>query len=232
MIWSDIVIRLLVAVILGGIIGFERQWKQRTAGLRTNVLVSIGAASFVLFGLISFPSPDSVARLACQIIPGIGFLGAGVIMRDGGNIKGINTAATLWCSAAVGMFAGMGELSTAIIITSFIVFSNVILKPIVKYINQRSTDSGSESEFYYSINIICRKKEEIAIRELLTSMVNEDAAIHLRKLESKKIELSQDVQVSANLMSVGNYNLGIETVVGQLSINPSIKSVSWTSDPQ
>ena len=118
--YTDMILRLTVALILGGTLGIERQWKQRSAGLRTAVLVTVGSASFVLFGL-AFASQDDVSKIAGYVISGIGFLGAGVIMKDGGNIKGINTAATLWCATAIGMFVGLGMLFNATIIMVFLV---------------------------------------------------------------------------------------------------------------
>ena len=92
---------LLAAMLLGALIGAERQWRQRMAGLRTNALVATGAAVFILSAMSA--SPDSPGRIAAQIVSGIGFLGAGVIMRDGMNVRGLNTAATLWCSAGIGV---------------------------------------------------------------------------------------------------------------------------------
>src|SRR5258708_19561079 len=100
-------ISLGMATLAGACIGFERQWRQRMAGLRTNTLVAIGAASFVIFeGL--FPDDGSPTRVAAQVVSGIGFLGAGIIFREGLQVSGLNTAATLWCSAAVGLLAGSG----------------------------------------------------------------------------------------------------------------------------
>src|SRR3984893_16151016 len=101
-------IGLAAATLLGASIGFERQWRQRMAGLRTNTLVAIGAASFVIFAGL-FPSEGSPTRVAAQVVSGIGFLGAGIIFRERLHVTGLNTAATLWCSAAVGMLAGAGQ---------------------------------------------------------------------------------------------------------------------------
>ena len=100
-------ISLGVATLVGASIGFERQWRQRMAGLRTNTLVAIGAASFVIFAGL-FPDEGSPTRVAAQVVSGIGFLGAGIIFREGLQVTGLNTAATLWCSAAVGLLAGSG----------------------------------------------------------------------------------------------------------------------------
>ncbi|HEX9510907.1 MAG TPA: MgtC/SapB family protein [Puia sp.] len=90
-------LRLFLALLLGAAIGVERQWRQRMAGLRTNTLVSLGASIFITLAVKI--GGDATGRVASYVVSGIGFLGAGVIMKDGMNVKGLNTAATLWCSA-------------------------------------------------------------------------------------------------------------------------------------
>src|SRR5246127_3320586 len=119
----EIAIRLGTALLIGAVIGFERQWRQRMAGLRTNALVSIGAAGFVVFST-TVSGDNSPTRVAAQIVSGIGFLGAGVILREGINIRGLNTAATLLCSAMVGTFAGAGQLVASVIAVSFVLPTN------------------------------------------------------------------------------------------------------------
>ena len=107
--FEDAALRLVTALLLGGAIGIERQYRQRAAGLRTNALVALGAATFALIGF-SMAGEASPTRMAAQVVSGIGFLGAGAIMREGLNVKGLNTAATLWCAAAVGVGCGAGVL--------------------------------------------------------------------------------------------------------------------------
>src|ERR1700733_7207605 len=102
-IWT--VIEFAIAFALGTLIGAERQFRQRSAGLRTTVLVAVGAAAFSDLG-IRLGGTDGAARIVAYVVSGIGFLGAGVILKDGINIRGLNTAGTLWCSAAVGAFSG------------------------------------------------------------------------------------------------------------------------------
>jgi putative Mg2+ transporter-C (MgtC) family protein len=104
-------LNLLVAACLGAAIGLERQWRQRLAGLRTNTLVALGAAIFVTNSR-GVSDDEGAARMAAQVVSGIGFLGAGVIFKEGLNVRGLNTAATLWCSAAVGLLAAGGLRST------------------------------------------------------------------------------------------------------------------------
>ena len=100
----DTLVSLATAFILGALIGLERQYRQRTAGLRTNVLVALGAAIFVDMAM-RIAGTDGAARVASYVVSGVGFLGAGVIMREEGNVRGLNTAATLWGSAAIGACA-------------------------------------------------------------------------------------------------------------------------------
>jgi hypothetical protein len=106
------------------------------AGLRTNALVSIGAAGFVVFST-TVAGDNSPTRVAAQIVSGIGFLGAGVILREGININGLNTAATLWCSAMVGTFAGAGQLLASVLAGAFVVGTNLLLRSIVRLINKQ-----------------------------------------------------------------------------------------------
>src|SRR5215468_7725323 len=113
-------LNLAVALCLSAVIGFERQWRNRLAGLRTNTLVAIGAASFVIFEQL-IPDESSPTRVAAQVVSGIGFLGAGVIFREGLSVRGLNTAATLWCSAAVGVLAGTGFPADAAVVAALVI---------------------------------------------------------------------------------------------------------------
>jgi putative Mg2+ transporter-C (MgtC) family protein len=124
-------VRAAVALVLGAAVGLERQWRQRTAGLRTNALVALGAALFELFAvLLTGQHGVDPTRIAAYVVSGIGFLGAGVILRDGLHIRGINTAATIWCSAAVGVLAGAGYLTLAAIATALILTAHLALRPV------------------------------------------------------------------------------------------------------
>ena len=105
--WIEFGIRMVTALMLGGAIGLERQWRQRMTGLRTNGLVAVGSAMFVMMGGL-IAGDGNQGRVAAYVVSGIGFLGGGVILKDGFNIRGLNTAATLWCTAAVGTLAGLG----------------------------------------------------------------------------------------------------------------------------
>ena len=131
----DFILRLTLAIVLGAAIGFERQWRQKSAGLRTNTLVSLGSAAFTLisFSITSFDDgvyKGDATRIIGQIVTGIGFLGAGVIMKDGMSIQGLNTAATIWCSAAVGALAGVGLFAESAIVAGAVMLTHLALRPL------------------------------------------------------------------------------------------------------
>jgi putative Mg2+ transporter-C (MgtC) family protein len=124
------VVSLGTAFVLGSMIGIERQLRQRNAGLRTLTLVAVGAAAFVHLGSRLLEAEGEI-RIIAYVVSGIGFLGAGVIMKEGAQIRGLNTAATLWSTAAVGAFAGAGLLVESAIVAAFVLGSNTLLRPLV-----------------------------------------------------------------------------------------------------
>jgi len=116
--WPHILLRLTVAAALGGSIGLERELRERQAGLRTHLVVCVGSALFTLVSAYAFTGPRvDPTRISAQIVSGIGFLGAGAIIRQGLSVRGLTTAATLWLVAAIGMAAGAGYYDAAIIAT-------------------------------------------------------------------------------------------------------------------
>jgi putative Mg2+ transporter-C (MgtC) family protein len=117
-------IRLIIAAALGALIGLEREIHDHPAGMRTHLLVSVGSAGFTVLSIAAFPAPGAdPARIAAQIVTGIGFLGAGAILKEGATIRGLTTAASLWATAAVGMAAGAGAWITAVAITIIVIVS-------------------------------------------------------------------------------------------------------------
>ena len=120
---------LVVAVVLGALIGLERQLRNHPAGVHTNALVALGAAAYVVAGVI-VGDPTGPARVAGQVIVGVGFVCAGLIWHAQGTVRGINTAATVWCSCAVGVFAGFGLFAWAVAVAVLVVLANVVLHAI------------------------------------------------------------------------------------------------------
>jgi putative Mg2+ transporter-C (MgtC) family protein len=218
-------ISLGMATLMGACIGFERQWRQRMAGLRTNTLVAIGAASFVVFSGL-FPGEDSPTRMAAQVVSGIGFLGAGIIFREGLQVTGLNTAATLWCSAAVGLLAGSGHPLHAALATAFVVLVNLILRPLVRVIN-RQPIAQAETDLHYRVRVVCRSPEEAHVRALLLQSTG-NGQLSLRRLDSNDLEDSGRVEVTAQLMAHSKNDAILEQVVGRLSLEPTVSAASWS----
>lgn len=129
---------LVAAVVFGALIGLERQLRNNPAGLHTNALVALGAAAYVIAGVL-IGDPTGPARVAGQVVTGVGFLCAGLIWHEGGTVRGINSAATVWCSCAVGVFAGFGMLLWAGLITALVVLANVVLHYIEHRISGEKT---------------------------------------------------------------------------------------------
>jgi len=162
----DTIVSYVAAFVLGTLIGAERQYRQRTAGLRTNALVAIGAAAFTDLGQRLGGDVESI-RVIAYVVSGIGFLGAGVIMKEGMNVRGLNTAATLWCSAAVGAIAGSDMLAEATLLAGLVIVANTLLRPVVDAINRIPLE-GRSLEATYSVTITGATDQAGPLGDLLT----------------------------------------------------------------
>ena len=154
---STFLLNIAVALALGFAIGLERQWRQHPAGLRTNALVALGAALFVSLSRL-MNDEGSPTRIASYIVSGLGFLGGGVILRDGLNVKGMNTAATIWCTGAVGTLAGAGFPLEAVAGTVSILTVHLGLRPVVRWIESH-TKTTTDVETYYRLRVVCGQGE-------------------------------------------------------------------------
>lgn len=221
---AQVALNLGAAVTFGAVIGFERQWRQRLAGLRTNTLVALGAASFVVFERLVSPDVAST-RVAAQVASGIGFLGAGIIFREGLNVRGLNTAATLWCSATVGVLAGGGALSYATVAATMVIAVNLLLRPLVQRINRQPLASA-ELESGYVVNVVCKGEGEAHVRALLLQGLSA-GSIRLRRLDSSNIEDSDRVEVLAVLSAERRADSILEQIVGRLSLESAVTATRW-----
>jgi putative Mg2+ transporter-C (MgtC) family protein len=221
---ADLSIRLFTAFLAGAFIGIERQWHHRMAGLRTNVLVSIGACLFVLlpFFTIGDSSPN---RVASQVVSGIGFLGAGVILRDGLSVRGLNTAATLWCSAAVGVLAGAGLYVISLIGAFTVLLINTILRSVSEYFNKKSCVT-TRPTINYHLHATCHDLDREHVRILLMYLIHTENMC-LKKLYSENISDSSKVTVSAYITSQENNEVNIEKIIGRLSLEKGIFAIGW-----
>ncbi|MBW4625799.1 MAG: MgtC/SapB family protein [Brasilonema octagenarum HA4186-MV1] len=223
--WLDFTIRLAVAFLLGSVIGVERQWRQRMAGLRTNTLVATGAALFVMLGVMT--PGGNPTQVEAYIVSGVGFLGGGVIFRGGASVQGLNTAATLWCVAAVGALAGGGFFPQAFIGTVAVLVANIFLRPVGYRINQQPL-KGTEIELCYRCSIVCRSNDEAHVRALLLQAVSATGKMKLRSLHSEDLEETPErVEVEADLVTQDRNDPFLEQIVSRLSLESGVSAVSW-----
>ncbi|MES2667842.1 MAG: MgtC/SapB family protein [Pseudomonadota bacterium] len=213
-----------VALACGALIGSERQVRQRMAGLRTNALVAVGAASFVIFSQL-FPGEVSPTRVAAQVVSGIGFLGAGIIFRDGFNVHGLNTAATLWCSAGVGMMAGAGAWPFAVLLTGMVVFINLGLRPLVKFL-KRKTKAGVPVTRSFRVILTCLPEQEGGARSLILRTLTL-GGLHLSEVGLRPAEDGVGMDVSATVSGEGTTDAMLEQAVQRLAAEPGLLRVRW-----
>lgn len=221
---------LLLAVLLGSLIGLERQWRQRSAGLRTNTLVCLGAAAFVDLSVSLTHTPANVSLMVQYVVSGVGFLGAGAIMKEGPSIRGLNTAATLWCSAAVGATASAGQPRIAFFLCGLVVGVNLLLRPITIYIDRLSPSNFVDSHVGYVIRLVCAAHDEARIRALLLQEIA-NAGLALHELESANILHGDAVEINAQVMATGRNDNALEGLSGRLSLEPSVSAVRWRAAP-
>lgn len=137
--------RLLVAAGIGAALGLEREYRQKPAGLRTNILIALGSALLTIVSINMGHDGGTPDRIAAQIVTGVGFLGGGAILRSGTSIHGMTTAATIWVNAAAGMAAGAGQFTLAVVTTALALMVLAVLPPIEAYFARRAGVEGSGS---------------------------------------------------------------------------------------
>lgn len=226
---TQFVLRLGVALLFGGAVGFERQWQLKSAGLRTNALVSLGSAAYILLSLfINQEEGGDAGRIAAQIVTGIGFLGAGVIMKDGMSIQGLNTAATIWCSAAVGSLAGMGLFTEAFLVTSAIIVTHLVMRPISNKLGKISTyKKGKKKEFEYILIIFCSEAREREVKSYLIEFLDSSNQYLLRSMSRKPAESSNKIKVQTKFATVGRQENMLETMIQKLTLDMEVDQATW-----
>ncbi len=218
---------LAAAFALGTLIGVERQYRQRSAGLRRNVLVAVGAAAFVDFGL-RIGGPNTTQVMA-YVVSGIGFLGAGAIMKEGVNVRGLNTAATLWCSAAVGAAAGAGLLVETALVTGFVIAGNTLLRPLVNTINRIPLDEEA-GEATYEIRLSADLADANEAREALIEALEK---AHYPVADVETNERGDDaVEIVATLVSTAVVPEELDAVIEAMEKLPGIEHATWESAAQ
>ncbi len=219
----DTLFSLTTAFVLGTLIGAERQYRLRTAGLRTNVLVAVGASAFVDLAM-HLAGADGAVRVVAYVVSGIGFLGAGVIMKEGMNVRGLNTAATLWSSAAVGSCAGADLVAQAVALTAFVLAANTLLRPLVNAINRAPFDERS-SEATYQFKLLVDADALGDMRDLLVEKLE---AAQYPVAELGVVDRADDgVEIVATLVSTAIEPADLDAVAINLARHANVRHASW-----
>jgi putative Mg2+ transporter-C (MgtC) family protein len=219
-----------VALVMGILIGLERQYRQHTAGLRTNTLVCVGAALFISLTRL-MGDDQNPTRIASYIVSGIGFLGGGVILREGLTVKGMNTAATLWCTAAVGALAGAGFGVYALIATVVVLVVHLGLRPVGRWVDLR-LKTATDVEMHYRLRVVVPGEQEGVIRNILMRHVNSHAGMKITGISTQDLDVSGNAAVVADIFSVQRQDRALQEVMNRLNIEPCVKSVSWEALPE
>jgi putative Mg2+ transporter-C (MgtC) family protein len=224
----DTLVSLSAAFVLGALIGAERQYRLRTAGLRTNVLVAVGAAAFVDLAM-RLSAADGAVRVIAYVVSGIGFLGAGVIMKDGTNVRGLNTAATLWGSAAVGCCAGADMIAQAAALTVFVLAGNTLLRPLVNAINRSPIDEQALEATYF-VKLLVDAQASAGLRDAVVERLE---AAQYPVAEVEVAERGDLEEIVATLISTAIDASELDVVVADLAGKPGVHHATWeakTSD--
>ena len=219
----DFLLRFGCSIFCGLLIGFERQWINRVAGVQTNVLVCGGACIFILSSYFVSYEGQSASRIAAQIVSGVGFLGAGMIFREGVTTHGINTAATIWCAAAIGVLCGMGLIPHALAVMAVIIIANMFFRKLDHVISGNRKWTDLRIQRTYEIQVIAPQQNNKELRSKIIQSVNvEDHNIfgvktHILKPDMVKITVTFKTHNSEyetiQKLSEGIEDLGSELIV-------------------
>jgi putative Mg2+ transporter-C (MgtC) family protein len=220
----EFVERLLVGAALGVVIGLERQWRLRMAGLHTCALIATGATLFALIAPLF--GVEAIDRTLANIVTGVGFLAGGVILREGTSVRGLNTAATMWATAAVGALAGLGAEFYAALGALTIVTLNICLTPVAGAIEAKAR---RRREATYHVRIRCDASAERAARASIIEAVNASPSLALRSFHSAP-GTDEEIEITAQLFRSRRDDQTINRLVDVISSLEGIRSASWSVD--
>ena len=215
--------RFALALVFGAVIGLERQWRHRMAGTRTNALVAGGAAVFAMCGVLVKGDATAEGRIISYVVSGVGFLGAGVIFKESAQVRGLNTAATIWCSAAVGVVAALGYAQYAAVVMVGVLLTNTVLRPLAYKLHPPSAEQKPE-EACYHLEFVCRSQDESRLRSLLLQTVSRLPMV-LYSLRSE--DRTSGVMIDADLRLSGRNDDIVEQIITRLSLEDCVNAVSW-----
>jgi putative Mg2+ transporter-C (MgtC) family protein len=213
----------MYALVLGMAIGIEREWRQHAGTMRTCALVCLGAMLFLAFA-VRLPNGDP-GHLAAQVVSGLGFLGGGVILRDGFSVRGLATSATLWAAGAVGVLVGVGFRWHAGVAAALIVVANLALRPV----ELRLDAAAAGRAVPYELRCECDAALAGALRQSLVNLLHDDAKDHkLNLLGISSEALGQGIlTIIAHLQAPAHSEQAIEQVVARVSALGGVHAVRW-----
>jgi putative Mg2+ transporter-C (MgtC) family protein len=228
MLGIDLLVRVGFALVLGLAIGIERQWRSRMAGMQTMALVSMGAALFVILGAYAFEGSGNPTQVAAQVVTGIGFIGAGVIMKQGLSVTGLNTAATLWATAAVGCLAGAWMWREAFAGAVAIVGANLVLYPLASRMDRLHFDVGREiPPTNYHFEVVCQAAAVDAVREKLVDSLSAPQ-FRIRSLGAFAAVAPGEVKLRVELHCSTRDDGHMEDVVREMTDEAAVRAAAWS----
>jgi len=217
--YTEFLFQIIICFLLSSCIGIERQFRRRLVGLRTIILVSLGAFLFVRF-TYAFPDADGT-RIAAQVVAGIGFLGAGVIIKDNKSVKGLTTAATLWCAAAIGILCAANLLFEAAVGTLLVLFTNIVLRTINSKIN---AISGNITYNMYTFNIVCEESAEKEVLKTAKEIAKKHESL-IYNISTSEIE-NGNIRIELSLVDNTNSNTISNDIMQKLAGRKDLTSIS------
>ena len=221
----DFAVRIFCAVGFGFLIGLERQLTGNAAGIRTNILVSMGACLFTSFSQL-MDAPDTT-RIAAQVVTGVGFLCSGIIFKEGLSVRGLNTAATIWCAAAIGVLCSSGRIPFAALATGILLASNLLFRVVAEKIQPLVHFHFEDDENTYKLSVTCQHDNEFGIRSAIIKYLRRNTRLKLSHLESADA-IGELVEIEATIQLVGKrMDLHIEKLTSVIALEKGVVKVGW-----
>lgn len=225
---SRFAIRIAIALLCGTALGVERQWRGRQAGLRTNLLVCVGSAIFTYLSATAFGTATDKSRIAAQIVSGVGFLGAGVVLRRGESVQGLNTAATLWTAAAVGMAAGIGAVDVALEASFAILIVQVLFRPLAGWVDRRTVRAAPRYRYWLTAIVDAPAAQEVQdiVLSTLADRAIERISTHMH------VGDAGDVSIEFVLSSPAREVGALESLFPDLMRLSGMRDLAWRSETE
>ena len=218
---TDYMFRIGCAFLMGALIGLERQFRQHNAGLRTNILVALASAAFTVLSVTMTTDSGDPSRVAAQIVSGIGFLGGGLILKEGFTVRGLNTAATIWCSAACGTLSGVAMYKEGFVLVIFVLLTHCLLRPLCKYIVKCTT-----KVYHYTIRVECQRSASDLIQSIIMDTLAFNKEVKMNSMFYKG-DGEKNVMVCGDIQILGEHKVLLDLVVSRLRSRPEVSSAGW-----